>query len=259
MPGTFSTTVRLSALGVVAIVAAACRTPQDRAQEELARDVVERVRAERTLVADEAVLEYVRGTARPLVAAAGRQKVRFRFFVLEDAQDTSSSARGGAVFVNTGALEAAPGTGQVAAMLAHEIAHVVLGHEVYDLERDRGAAHREGSKEARGMRALGSSREDVMRWILAHRQWTLEQELAADREAVRLLVATGGCPEALAALLRRRADDARAAAPGAKPSRTAQRLDALAPEVERAGACPSAPAPDPLDAVKVRILHGSGR
>src|SRR5262245_62009483 len=117
---------RLAAVLVPVVLAAGCRTPQDRAQEELARDVVERVRAERTLVADETILEYVRGTARPLVAAAGPQKARFRFFVLEDAQDLSSSARGGAVFVNTGALEAAPGSGQVAAMLAHEIAHVAL-------------------------------------------------------------------------------------------------------------------------------------
>jgi beta-barrel assembly-enhancing protease len=248
-------------VGWVALAAVACRTPQDRAQEELAREVVERVRAERTLVADETVLEYVRATARPLVATAGPQKVRFRFFVLEDAQDLSSSARGGAVFVNTGGLEAAPGSDQVAAMLAHEIAHVTLGHEVYDLERDRGAAHREGSKEARGMRALGSSREDVLRWILAHRQWTLEQEEEADRAAVRLLVATGGCPEALAALLRRRADDARTPAPGARPSRTAQRLDSLAPEIARSRPCPPAAggAGDALAAVKERIRTGAGR
>ena len=164
------------------------------------------------------------------------------------------------MFVNTGALEAAPGSDQVAAMLAHEIAHVALGHEVYGLERDRGAAHRQGSKEARGMRALGSAREDVTRWVLAHRQWTLEQEEAADREAVRLLVAAGGCPEALAALLRRRADDARTPASGAKPSRTVLRLDALAPEIARAGPCEgAAPAADPLAAVQERIVRGSER
>jgi predicted Zn-dependent protease len=235
-----------------------CRTPQQADQEEFDRAVVARVRADYAIVADPAVSDYVREVGRPLAAGRGARNLRYRFLVLEDARDLSFSVGSGYVFVHTGALEAAPGTPEIAAMLAHEIAHVALGHELLERERDRGAAHRKGSKEERGMRALGSSREDVMRSIFVHRQWTLEQEQDADRLAVQLLADAGACPAALVALLERRADDARAPAPGAKPSRTVQRLEALRPEVARRGTCPP-DAEDGLAAVKERILRGGGR
>jgi predicted Zn-dependent protease len=251
---------RFLALAALLGAGAACRTTQQAEQADFARYVVARVRAERPIVADAAVSDYVREVARPLAAARGARNLRYRFLVLADARDLSFSVEGGYVFVHTGALEAAPGTPEVAAMLAHEIAHLALGHELLARERDRGAAHRQGSKEERGMRSLGSSREDVARSILAHRQWTIEQEEAADRLAVDLLSDAGACPAALAALLRRRADDASAPAPGAKPSRTVLRLAAIEPEIARAGACPSpARGADPLAAAKERIVRGSGR
>src|SRR5262245_61189230 len=165
--------VRLAlALGVALAPALACRTPQQKQEEDFAREVVARIRAEKTIVADPAVTDYVREVARPLAAAPGARNLRYRFLVLDDARDLSFSVRGGYVFVYAGGLDAAPGTPEVAAMLAHEIAHLALGHELLSLERDRGAAHRKGSKEQRGVRTLGSSREEVLHEILLHRQWT---------------------------------------------------------------------------------------
>ena len=205
-----------------------------RQDEALGREVVARVRAERTIVADPAVADPVRELARPLVRAAGPQTFRFRFYVLADAQDVSFSAPGGAIFVTTGALDAAPDRAEIAALLAHEVGHGALGHAMQGLERDRGAAHREGSKEARGMRRLGSSDEDVMRAILAHRQWSDDQELEADRWALRKLALVGYCPAALVALLERRERDA----PSGATSRSSRRLAALAPEISGLAPCP---------------------
>jgi predicted Zn-dependent protease len=227
--------MRATALILAAALAAGsgCRTASERQDEELGRDVVARVRAERTIVVDPAVADPVRELARPLVRAAGPQPFRFRLYVVSDASDVTFSAPGGHVFVHTGAIEEARDARELAALLAHEIGHAALGHAVQGLERERGAAHREGSKEARGMRRLGSSREDVMRAIFAHRQWSDEQELAADRFALRALSEAGDCPAALGAVLDRRAS----VAGGADAARAGRRLAALAPELGALAPC----------------------
>jgi predicted Zn-dependent protease len=261
------------ALAAALLASPACRTAQQAEQEDFDRTVVARVRAEKTIVADAAVSDYVRGVARPIAAARGARSVRYRVIVLADASDRSFSVGGGYVFVHTGALEAASGTPEVAAMLAHELAHLALGHELLARERDR-AAHGKGSKEERGMRSLGSSREDVTRAIFAHRQWTLDQEQEADRLAVQLLAEADACPAALGALLRRRADDVRTPASGALPapgdtqgphaprigrrSRTEERLEALVPELARSGPCAPSAGTDPLAAVQ-EILRRADR
>ena len=84
------------------------------------------------------------------------------------------------------------------------------------------------------MRPLGSSDEDVTRAIFAHRQWSDDQELEADRFALRKLAEAGYCPAALVALLERRERDARSGA----TSRASRRLAALAPEIGGLAPCP---------------------
>src|SRR2546423_8147858 len=75
---------------------------------------------------------YVEQVGRRLVAAIPEQyqypQFRYRFDVVNARDINAFALPGGPVYVNRGMLEAAHSEGEVAGVMAHELAHVALRH-----------------------------------------------------------------------------------------------------------------------------------
>ena len=91
-----------------------------------------------SLVSDDtALVDYLNGMLAKLVAAAGAgDGYSYRIYVLDDADVNAFTPGGGPIFVTTGLIRALETEGQMAAVIAHELAHVTESHVVRGM-RDR--------------------------------------------------------------------------------------------------------------------------
>lgn len=84
---------------------------------------------------DSQVTAYVTGVGRRLAKAAPGAKYPYSFQVADYREINAFSLPGGPVWLNRGVLRAAGNESQVAAVLAHEIAHVAQRHAADQLEK----------------------------------------------------------------------------------------------------------------------------
>jgi len=134
---------------------------------------------------DRALAAYVDRVGARIAAHAGRPDLRFRFRVIDDPEPQGHSLLGGYIYVTTGALARLRSEAELAALLAHEVAHAALDHGDGLLEIDDD---------------LVLSDPGAIRRRLAHAR---DDEIEADERAVSLLVAAGYDPAAMIAMLRR--------------------------------------------------------
>jgi predicted Zn-dependent protease len=84
------------------------------------------------IMRDDAVTSYVEGIGRRLVDAVPENRrhaeFRYSFKVINVREINAFALPGGPMFVNRGMIEAAKTEGEVAGVMAHELAHVVLRH-----------------------------------------------------------------------------------------------------------------------------------
>ena len=134
---------RLGATLILALslaMAASAQTPVTRennkytpAQDvEIGQEASAEVRRELPMLNDPRVDEYVEGIGRDLVRAIPQQfqqpEFRYSFDVVNQAEINAFALPVGPMFLNRGMIEAAKNEGEVAGVMAHEIAHVALRH-----------------------------------------------------------------------------------------------------------------------------------
>lgn len=99
------------------------------AQEQaLGREILKEIRRNLPLIEDPEVTSYVRSLGLRLVAASPDAHPDFHFLVIQDPAINAFATPGGVVAINTGLLTAARNEAEVAAVVAHEIAHVTQRH-----------------------------------------------------------------------------------------------------------------------------------
>lgn len=89
---------------------------------------------------DPAALAYVQKVAAPLVASVEDKRFTFQFSVSASEEVNAFALPGGFVTVNYGLLKAAESGEEVAAVLAHELQHVLQRHGTRRLLRDLGSS-----------------------------------------------------------------------------------------------------------------------
>jgi predicted Zn-dependent protease len=203
----------------------------------------------RTLPPEHPASAYLRrvGAVVALAAAELRDEVSrpyplrgYRFIPVEAAGANAAGTPGGFVAVTTGLLRAVRSEDELAAVLAHEVAHVQLGHTMQPVEAAR-------KQEQLTNVALEGTSDLVHRFFgkvvsagtdfVVDKGFGKKNELAADALAARILVEAGYDPAALAAFLSRL--DGRSAQGGflSRHPPAAERVAALA------GVAAGAPAP----------------
>ncbi len=173
------------------------------------REVAARILGRFGLLPDERLQRYVNRVGALLARNASRPELVYRFGVLDTGTANAFSTPGGYVFLTRGAVEAMESEAELAAVLAHEIAHVDRRHVV----RDLGIRAPEGGLEggvARLVGAGGGAVQVAFRQavegtlaILFQRGYRVEQESEADQVALMILAHTGYRPQALGRYLER--------------------------------------------------------
>ena len=74
------------------------------------------------------VERYIDRIGRRILAATGPLSFDYRFFVIEDEQLNAFSVPGGSIYINTGLIERAKSTDELAGVLGHEITHAKNHH-----------------------------------------------------------------------------------------------------------------------------------
>ena len=100
-------------------------------QIELGNQAKQQVYQQMPILPDSSpVTKYLTALGQKLAAEAPGYKWPYNFHVVDVAEINAFAIPGGSIFVNLGTIQAAENESQLAGVMAHEIAHVVLQHSV---------------------------------------------------------------------------------------------------------------------------------
>ncbi|MDR0598346.1 MAG: M48 family metallopeptidase [Treponema sp.] len=131
----------------------------------------------------------------------------YHTMVLDSAEINAFSTSGGHIFITRGLLDCASSEDTLAAVIAHEIAHIQLQHSIMAIKSNRviNALATTGSSLAGlALSDLTEILDEAANDIVSAMQegYSQNQEFAADTLALELLADTGYEPSSLAAMLR---------------------------------------------------------
>ena len=166
---------------------------------ETGRRLARRVEREMPLAADEAAQRRVKDIGARIAEVCDRRELVYTFAVVDDDDVNAFSLPGGYVFLNSGLVKAAATDDELAGVIAHEVAHVAARHAVKRFESGLGLqlatlatlAARQGEA-ARGLGVAAQA---------AQLAYARQDELEADRLAVKYLQAAGFDPKAMLTFL----------------------------------------------------------
>jgi hypothetical protein len=196
---------------------------------------------------DKKLHTYLNTVGKNLAAQSARPTLEWTFGVLNDSTQVNAvSAPGGYVFVTRKLLQEIDNEGQLAGVLAHEIAHVVLKHSIHKYNEQKvstcklamvgksvlspGSTERlSKSKDGDGTLdldedpgLLGNLAEKTMNALAKGNEPKLEFE--ADRMAAQLLVSAGYDPDDYRRLIAKTTEDTRMTANHPKKSERVRKL-----------------------------------
>ncbi len=123
LPGSFPSDIELPQLGDPADTAL---SPMQEAR--LGAEVVSQLYAYEYLVEDPQLTDYLTATGWRLAAASGARPERLQFFVIKDDRINAFALPGGYMGFNAGLITASEHEGELAGVMAHELAHVTQRH-----------------------------------------------------------------------------------------------------------------------------------
>ena len=136
----------------------------------------------------------------------------YHVFILDSSQINAFATPGGHIFITKGLIETAKSEDDLAAVIAHEISHIILRHGISMVEdmmaleelnsvAGQAAAFTGGQNEA--TKRLLSFRSSVSDFcdIMIKSGYSQPQEFAADNSAIALLAASGYDPKGLLEIL----------------------------------------------------------
>ncbi len=101
---------------------------------EIGKQVAADVEAEEKLLRNSTVQNYVNGVGQKIARVCDRRDVDYEFKVIDKDEINAFACPGGFIYVYSGLLETLDNEAQLAAVLAHEISHVVARHSVKKLQ-----------------------------------------------------------------------------------------------------------------------------
>lgn len=166
----------------------------DEQEVALGKDIDAQVRQENKLLPDSLWQAYLAEVGHKIVAVCDRPNLDYQFHVIESDQVNAFAIPGGYLYFYTGILEMMDNEAQLAAVMAHEVSHVVARHSVKTLQAAYGGivliqiALGERSQEL-----IGQVAQTVLG--LALTGYGRNNELEADKFGVYYMVQAGYNPE----------------------------------------------------------------
>ncbi|HVT45161.1 MAG TPA: M48 family metallopeptidase [Thermoanaerobaculia bacterium] len=106
---------------------------------EIGRQSAAEAERQLPILTDREVEAYVNGIGQRLAAQAGGPRFNYQFRVVNASDINAFALPGGYIYLNRGILDSARNEGEVAGVLAHEIAHVALRHGTHQASKAYGA------------------------------------------------------------------------------------------------------------------------
>jgi len=166
----------------------------------MGRKLAKKVNSEIGLVQDNKMQERVSRIGKRLVEVCDRKEIVYSFSAVKGDEVNAFSLPGGYVFVNEGLIKKTHSDDELAAVLAHEIAHVAARHSVKRFESGIGAQILEIATIAAG-RKTSLTQGVGMASLATQLAYSREDELAADRLGVRYMEKAGFDPKAMLTFL----------------------------------------------------------
>ncbi len=187
-------------------------------EEELTGEAVLRnIRRAGGLIEDPILVDYINRLGHKLVAASIDKKTSFYFFIINDPSINAFALPGGYIGVHYGLFLAMRNESELAAVLAHEIAHVTQRHHVRSYEANKysntqilaaviaaiilGGSNPEVGEAAIATAIAGTTQTQI--------NFTRSNELESDRVGISLLADAGFNPQSMAETFQILADSAR--------------------------------------------------
>ena len=179
------------------------------AEIKFGRTIAARILGQFALYDDEQLTRYVNLVGHSLASFASRDEIDYYFAVLDADFINAYSAPGGYIFITKGAIKAMSDESELAAVLAHEIAHITERHIVKEF-KIKGTE----KSAATGLSQLLSSSQSSTQVLfsqavdnavnkLMNEGFKQQDELDSDNVALMLLAASGYDPSALSRYLKR--------------------------------------------------------
>ncbi|OBS10187.1 beta-barrel assembly-enhancing protease [Acidihalobacter prosperus] len=103
-------------------------------ERRLGHEALNEIRQKLPLLQDPITQAYLDGLGARLLANARHVRFDFRFLIIDDPAINAFAAPGGIIAINTGLIKATRNESELAAVIAHEIAHVTQRHLARSLE-----------------------------------------------------------------------------------------------------------------------------
>lgn len=161
---------------------------------EMGRLIAQKVTDEMPLVVDEPVQQRLKTLGQRLVAVCDRKELVYQFAVVESEDVNAFSLPGGYVFIHSGLLTRASNDDELACVTAHEIAHITARHSVKRYESGLGLQLVQLATLA--TREMNALRGTSVALHVAQLAYARQDELEADRLAVKYMKAAGFDPKA---------------------------------------------------------------
>ena len=103
-------------------------------EEELGKSMSKQLEQQVKLVNDPLVGERVKNIGNKIIAVADRKDIAYSFKAIADDEINALSLPGGFVYVNKGLIDRVASDDELAAVIAHEVGHIVARHSIKKLQ-----------------------------------------------------------------------------------------------------------------------------
>lgn len=147
---TITNLLKLSALGIMCLLPSACSvnpatgsaeivTMSENSEIELGKEMHEKILASTPIYKDEKLQQYIEKLGREIALKSDRPDLTYHFTVIDEPNINAFAIPGGYIYVNRGLLAYLKTEAQLAAVIAHEIAHITARHSVRQDAARKGA------------------------------------------------------------------------------------------------------------------------
>ena len=180
-----------------------------RSEIEFGQNIAARILGSMPIYSNEKLNRYVNLVGKSLARNSSRPELEFHFAILDIEKINAYSAPGGYIFITRGAIRQMQDEAELAAVIAHEIAHISEKHIVKEF-KIRGKDESDVSGVTRFVGGSGDSARvafaqavDKAMTVLLETGFKHKDELDSDTVATLLLTQSGYDPSALIRYLKR--------------------------------------------------------